>query len=265
MSCGNPTGIYAPNYNKPTELIDFKALVIRSIDRNRTYTNNTETDTSSRFTINVFPVINGNYRVGNITIYNSVYNVTSANNTIYITQSSANYTATLPNGVYTASNLPSAVATALNAITGITGTFSVTYSTTTYLLTITNSTTAFQMNFSSTNVGCADLLGFLRQQSSSALSQVGNFPSNFNTYQSLFINIDQCAARYTNPLKQQAILGCIHVPLVVNSGSLQQIKFSDFPIILTFDQVSQLNIQIRDSAGNIVTLGSEFEMQLIRI
>ena len=187
MSCGNPPGgpggIYAPNYNKPTELIDFKALVIRSIDRTRTYTGtNTETDTSSRFTINVFPVINGNYRVGNITIYNSLYNVTSANNTIYITQSSANYTATLPNGVYTASNLPSAVATALNAITGITGTFSCSYSTTTYLLTITNSTTAFQMNFSSTNVGCADLLGFLRQQSSSALSQVGNFPSNFNTY-----------------------------------------------------------------------------------
>ena len=262
MSCTQ----YVPNSNKPTEIIDFKALVIRSIDRNRTYVNNVETDTSSNFTINVYPVINGNYRVGNITIYNSLYNVTSKNNTIYITQSGTNYTATLPNGVYNASNLPTAVATALNAIVGIAGTFSCSYSTTTYLLTITNSTTAFQMNFSATNIGCADLLGFLRQQSvSSALNQTSDQPLNFNTYQSLFINIDQCSARYTNPLKSQAILGCIHIPLVVNSGTLQQIKYSDMPIILTFDQVSQLNIQIRDSSGSIVSLGSEFEIQLIRI
>ena len=92
MSC---TTQYVPNNYPPNQLIDFKALVIRSIDRNRTYVNNVEKDTSSNFTINVFPVIDGSYRVGNITIYNSLYNVTSKNNTIYITQSGTNYSATL--------------------------------------------------------------------------------------------------------------------------------------------------------------------------
>jgi hypothetical protein len=192
--------------------------------------------------------------------------VNSTNNTIYIYQGATAYSCTLPVGIYTASNLPSAVATALNGISGVSGTFSATYSTTTYKLTITNSTTAFQMNFSATNIGAADVLGFLRQQStSSSTSQTSDLPCNFATYQSLFINIDQCSCRYKNPLRSYNILGSIHVPLTINSGSIQQIKYSDFPTVLTFDQVSQLNLQVRDSSGSIVSLRSEFELQLIKI
>lgn len=244
----------------------FQAIVLRSIDRQRTYNNNVETDNSSNFSISVYPPISGTYRVGNITISNTLYNVTSSNNTIYIYQGSTAYSCTLPNGIYNASNLPTAVATALNAIAGISGTFSASYSTTTYKLTITNSTTAFQMNFSATNIGAADLLGFLRQQStSSATSQVSDNVCNFNPYQSLFINIDQCRSIYKNPLSSLQILGCIHVPLVTSSGSIQQIKFSDFPIMLSFDNISQFNIQVRDSSGATVSLGSEWELQMIKV
>jgi len=264
MSCTQ----YVPNQNKPVEILNFKAIVLRSIDRNRTFdSNGNETDTSSNFTLNVFPPVTGNYRLGNLTLLNSLYNINTSNNTIFIYQSGTAYSGTITPGAYNASSLPTAVATALNAITGVSGTFSCTYSTSTFLLTITNSTTAFQMNFNNSNqIGCADVLGFPRQLSSSAAtSQTGSNAVNFNPFQSLFINIDQCSARYSNPLKSFAILGCVHVPLVGNSGSIIQVKYSDFPEVLTFDQVSQFNIQVRDSGGAIVKLMTEWELQIIAI
>jgi hypothetical protein len=123
------------------------------------------------------------------------------------------------------------------------------------------------MNFNNTTqIGCADILGFNRNQSPSAATTiVADRPANFNPYQSLFINIDQCSSRYSNPLKSNAVLGCIHVPIAVNSGSVIQIRYSDMPIMLYFDNVSTLNFQVRDSSGKVVSLGSEFELQIIKV
>ena len=268
---------YAPNYQEVIPDAKFKALVIRSTDRVRPYqafgSIQREASNSSNFQLNVYPAINGNYRVGNMTFYNSLYNVDSrgtstASDTtlIYFTQSSTNYTAVIAVGAYNASTLPTAVAYAMNQVPGISGTFSCVYNTNTYTLTITNSTTAFSMNFSATNTGACDIMGFLRSPSvNTALTQTSDKPCNFNPYQSLFINIDQVANRYSNPLQQQAVLGCIHVPLTGVSGAVNQVKYSDMPIVLTFDNVSSLNVQVRDSAGNIVYLGSEWELQLIKI
>jgi hypothetical protein len=260
--------MYSVQEHKADPIISFSALVIRSIDRNRTFDGSgNQTDTSSNFSLNINPELNGNYRIGNVSMYNTLYNITASNQTIFVFQSATQYSANLPVGIYNASNLPGAVATALNAIPGIAGTFSCSFSTTTLLLTITNSSTAFQMDFNNTNrIGCADLLGFQRSRSaSSALTQTGWQPVNFNRYQSLFINIDQCASRYRNPLSSSPTIGAIHVPITQNSGDILQLKYSDFPTILSFNHVSTLNIQIRDSIGQIVNLGSEWEIQIIKL
>jgi hypothetical protein len=68
-----------------------------------------------------------------------------------------------------------------------------------------------------------------------------------------------------NPLKNCNAQGSIHVPLVSNSGDIQQIKFSDNPIILSFQNTTSFDVIIRDSAGNILTLMSEFELEMIKI
>ena len=254
------------NPYQPEDTIDFKAIVLRSIDRTRTYSNNVETDSSSNFSLQVSPPLNGNYRVSNLTLPNTIYNITSSNNTIYIYQSSTAYQTTLPAGMYNASNIADAVATALNAIDGVSGTFSASYSTTTGKLSITNTSTAFQLDFSASNVGCADVLGFLRQRSpTSDTTQTSNLICNFNPFQSLFIQIGNCAARYMNPLKNCNAQGSIHVPLVSNSGDIQQIKFSDNPIILSFQNTTSFDVIVRDSAGNVLTLMSEFELEMIKI
>jgi hypothetical protein len=95
------------------------------------------------------PAIGGVTKVNlvNYSIYNTSYTINANNNTISVVSSGATYTTALPNGFYTASNLAAQLQNTLtNSINKVTWTVS--YSSSTGLFTITSSSTV-TINFAS--------------------------------------------------------------------------------------------------------------------
>lgn len=242
-------------------------IVIRSQDRLRTYdANSVETDTSSNFTLQIQPPLNGQYRVCNLIFPNSIYNLNSNNNTIYVYQSATQYSASITAGVYTVSNLAAAVATALNSM-GASGTFSCSISSTTYKMTISNDTTAFQMDFSSARIGCADVLGFKRNISSAAaLSQVSDYMVNLTPYLSCFINIAESNYKLRNVNKNLQNRGSLHIPLAVVSTQYSSVDYNDSPIFLDFHNADQITVGVKSTDGQTLSLNNlEWQIMLIKV
>ncbi len=242
-------------------------IVIRSQDRQRTYdANNIQTDTSSSFTLQISPPLSGRYRVCNLIFPNSLYNISSNNNTIYVYQGSTQYNANIVNGIYTVSNLAAAVTTALNTM-GASGTFASSISSTTYKITITNDTTAFQMDFSSARIGCADVLGFKRSRSSaSAQTQASDYMINLTPYLSCFVNITESNYKLRNVNKDLQNRGTLHIPLAVVSTQYSSVDYNDSPIYLDFSNNDMLTISIKSTDGTTLSLNNlEWQVMMIKV
>lgn len=139
---------------------------IDSNDRNTPNQNQTSNETGS-FSINL--VRNYGYvkklKLEYINIPVLGYNVTSSNNTIYFSApgGSPTYTVTIPSGAYNAYSLCTAIALAMNTAVG-SSIFTVTYSPTTFLITIASSTPNYILTFgTNTTNSLAGTAGFINQ------------------------------------------------------------------------------------------------------
>src|ERR1700678_3799195 len=132
-----------------------KTLTINSLDRNAN--SNSTTD----FNVNILPAITNakKFTLASASIPNTTYNVTSTNNTLYWTDSTTtNFTATISPGSYSATTLASAIVTAMNSVSA---NYLASYSTTTYLLTVSNSGLTFYFSFgTNTTNSMAYVMGF---------------------------------------------------------------------------------------------------------
>ena len=116
----------------------------------------------------------------------SWYNIRSDYNTFTIFKNGTAYTATVAEGNYTISTLLTAIATGLSTATGYT--FSLTYSTTTNKVTISNINSVSFTVYSYTSLfDIASMLGFVNGQVSSSASVTATncFNINFDTYVNL--------------------------------------------------------------------------------
>lgn len=96
--------------------------------------------------------------VRSLTIPLTWYNVNSSNNIIQFLHTASHLTATIPIGYYSASALATAITTAMNAVDS---NWTVTYSSTTFLFTFSNSNGATRTINWQLNPNTAALLGFL--------------------------------------------------------------------------------------------------------
>ena len=146
-----------------------QTLLLRSADR--------FVGSSESCSIQLQENVEGKFRVKNVIVPNTMYPVRSTNNLVYFSQSGTDRIATITPGFYTSATFITALDVALNNSTPApAGTFSTTYSSTTGKITITNSTTAFILQFGTFATIAANsarkLMGFNSSNTASALSQV---------------------------------------------------------------------------------------------
>jgi hypothetical protein len=191
---------------------------------------------------------------------NLFYNVTSSNNTFYFSQGGTNYTAQIANGYYDSSSIVSPLQTALNAA-GSSGTYTVSVSSTTGFLNITNNTTAFVI----TNTNALNLsrtLGFGTVNPASATSQTAIAPIQIPS--NVYFNIANQKKLY-NPAKR-SVLG-VSIPLLNSFGNLIRFlpEVSYDQIIDFTTQQNFLQIQVTDDSNNPISMnGSEFTLILCK-
>lgn len=110
------------------------------------------------------------YRVTKIIIPFTYYNVNSNYNVLKILSGVTTYTVTVPVGQYSITNLLTTLTSLLNAL-GV-GTFTLSYDSVTFKITITNGTIAF--TYLGTVSTINDILGFNSVDTSSALTHTGD-------------------------------------------------------------------------------------------
>jgi hypothetical protein len=139
-------------------------------------------------------------------------------------------------------------------------TFTSTISAINGLLTIT-STQNFTLKFgTNTTASASKVLGFAAADSSApATSQVGTLLPYFATVNSLCINVPESSMPSWS--SGSGCFGSILIPLDVSFNALKYYRRDDFPHYLYFDQPkSVINVQVRDTSNNIVSLnGFEWE------
>lgn len=204
----------------------------------------------------------GKYKVTHISFPNTIYNVTSSNNTVdYNSGTILN----LPIGYYNSSNLPAAVKNMLDSA----DTYTVTISSTTGKMTISsNTSTNFSLDFLN---GLDKILGFDSSQFPLAGSSIytGNNVINYDIVVSVGIDIKESTYHNIENLSDDSFSSSIYVPLDGNFG--EYITISDKNDIEQFvyfeKQFRTLNISVINLSNmNPIDLnGAEFEIVLKRV
>lgn len=230
-------------------------LYISSNDRIR------QTETSSNFTVHLNHPIENKHSISlsHFSVLNTMYNVTSLNNRISVHYSGNDYHAMITEGAYNISTLTSALKTALDN-NGSTVTYTVTYDSTTFKLTISGDS-AFSLLFGSESNQINQLLGFPAEDTSSSTSHVGSYAVDLHS-PILFIRINQLGTQYNASNRNDRMT--FVVPVQVNSGDA--IIYNEK---ISFDQkrdlhgraLSELHIQIVDKNNKVIDLhGAEVTM-----
>ena len=215
-------------------------------------------DSSNRYTGSVHDFrlkfadsIQGQFQLKSAYMPNSAYNVNSTNNLIYLYQS-ANFTATITPGYYSSNSFATAIQTALNAVSSG---YSVTYSSITGFITITN-VAAFHFRFATNTINsAASLMGF-SGDGIDATSQTGWV--NLSGYRSYNIQIEDC----------QSVMNTVTghswsmvIPLTVNTGDIA-IYEPQYGSPFTIRSTKQIRVQVLDDLGNSIPLRSDFYLLL---
>lgn len=182
----------------------------------------------------------------------NIYTVRSGvNNTFTFTRSAVTYTATVTEGVYTASTLLTALATAMTTADSGT-TFSFATSSTTLKITMTASNS---ISISSTNL--SKQLGFTASQSGTSITATNSYVVG-DTH--IFINLKNIQSNMIS-----AVPAHFRIQLTADTGYMQFVDNSQSPQTIEMDSstLSHLDVAIVDSLGFPLPLnGSEFSMLL---
>lgn len=205
-------------------------------------------------------------------MYNTIYNVTSANNNVDFKVSGTSYVATVTAGTYNASTLATALASALN--TALSNSFTVTYNSNQLTYTIAG-TTAFQLLFSSGTHASTSLWSVLGLASSNGLSGIDTSSATSTTStqvvqlnQPLYVNINLSNIPSSNIFSSDGDSFSYIIPIDQQPGSVIEYdsnsnfdQYIKIPSNLSF--FSTINVSLTTRKGTSVSLnGSEFMMVL---
>ena len=236
-------------------------LLIRSIDRQ------TASDATSDFKISLPNPLNGSYIVSNILIPNTVYMFESGiNDKIYFYEDATAKTAVIPVGIYTSSNISSAIKTTLDTASGGYNTYTVSYSETTQKLTF-SAGNAFYFNWSAnTGDACYRQLGFNKDtDTASATSRVSPNVIDLIGTPSILMRIDQASESLEST--GDNVLCTMWLPVSTSFGGYFQYIPSAFNLQkLTFNKTKHLRMKIYNSYSQEVSLnGGNYEILLTKI
>lgn len=233
-------------------------VLIRSLDRVGVSSN------TGNCTIAFTEAISGSYKIDSILIPNTINTFdTNRNNKIYFYDSAtaSNLTATITPGIYTSSNIASAVQTAMNAA-GSSTTYTVSLSSVSNKLTMTPASGTFYFKFltNDNNDSCFRELGFNKTDGTAAGSQTSDNMINLNSTLSLLIDIAEakdCDIRLSGSSPIDCVIYC---PITSATGSYTNITGNQINQVLNFNGAKSLRVVFRDNNGRIVNLNSDWEI-----
>jgi hypothetical protein len=207
----------------------------------------------------------GKYKITHISFPNTIYNVTSSNNSVDYNSGTF---LTLPVGYYNSSNLPAAVKKMLDDAPPA-DTYTVTISATTGKMTITSNTAT---NFSLSLVNGLDkILGFDPSQFplSGTSSYTGNNIINYDIVVSIGVDIKESTYHNLENMADDSFSSSIYVPLDGNFGDYVTISDkNDIEQFVYFEkQYRTLNVSLINLSDltPIDLNGAEFELVLKRV
>ena len=217
-------------------------LVVNSADR--------VSGNSSNFVVKFNPAVQAPKKIKlyNVSMPNTVYNITSLNNLIYFKESAGLLTGTITQGSYNSTTIITAIQTAMNAVG--TNTYTAVLNTTTFLLTVTG-TGNFQFLFASNTANSVGSLIGYNTDTALATSQTADSVIQLNKPMVFYICISELpvCVRSTNYLDN----GTFVFTSTVNSGNLESFNvLSRYHEITPHDNqnIYQFSIQLR-GPGNI--------------
>jgi hypothetical protein len=245
-------------------------LVLKSRDRKGYQDGSTR---SSNFKLHLKEPIQGTWRVKTVTIPNSIYSVTSSNNTLFW-QTGADYTGTIPVGNYTGETLATAVALVLNTVGA--DTYVVSYSATTGKLTFTCDANMSWM-FYAENAGTPSADRLLGWPAAGDAADNTHIPSATATEApdmislgnplSLGVQIQQCSAigyQTGSQTTAEPRTGDLLIPFLAQSGYFNFTEASDTNVqyVKFANNSSYINVKVTDTdTGSEVELnGADWEM-----
>ena len=120
------------------------------------------------------------------------------------------------------------------------------------------------MDFSNSQIGCCDVLGFKRQRSSSsATSQTGDYPVDLSGYKSVYVNFENVQRVIQNRRSTLAAnSGTIVIPINQSFQGVVNISARDLEQHIRFENLNTLIVTLRDTNGNLLTYSGEWEILL---
>ena len=210
------------------------------------------------------PITQGTYEVAVAILPNSVYNISSTNNTIFFS-GTGDYTGTITAGHYTSSTIATAVQTAMNAV--MSG-FTVTLDANSNKLTFANASSFhFSWSRDTTGIGCEKQLGFQNNTDSATGTSI-TAPNAINLIRSsgIIVRFSESSSRVVD--SKLSDLGSLYYPIISDWGTMMiytgQTSVKQY--LTFFQSTSALNIRFYSSDGSPISLlGNDWEMVLSRV
>ena len=192
---------------------------------------------------------------------NVIYNITSSNNVIPVIISATTYNATLTPGRYSAGLLALEMQSKINTAVAASGaTFTVTINDSSFLCTITGSTT-FTIDFGSATSPWREL-GFANAVTASGTSCTGTNAVQLNLPTALFLNVSEWSHNAIAVTGTHSYTPSFVLPLASNPGDVSSYSaLANFRQKITLPGVTfaSLRIRLTDNNGTEVSLqGAEW-------
>lgn len=223
-----------------------RPVLVRSKDR--------LSGTSTNFRLNHYYPVSGDYKVHNIQIPRTNFNVNSTNNKVYFIDADAvAYTATIISGSYTSSTLPAALVAAMELVSA--QTYTVTFSSTTGKLTITPGAGTISMLFSTYSTATARyLLGFEAEDTTAAASVTSTNSVDLSYPPSVAIMINEALDTNYGPFRETGSEYSIYVPFSQAYGAYTDQSSFDIQQKIKLRTTKSLNIRLLDHDNNEIDL-----------
>ena len=225
-------------------------------------------DTPSAFTYKIVNFINKPRRlyVESVQLYNSQYTINSFNNRLHWKDSTGTLRISLlTRGYYSATGLATHIQTVMNTDNGGSGTFTVSFSTSTDRFTFSNSSANFELlfgTFRATNDATAISLGFRVEDKTGASSYTSDFmPALSSRFFSIRTNI------FTNNFFSKKGQGSVIavVPNDTSFGEMNSFKSHHQNWIDVDDtlDLSRMKFEVRDDKNNSAELNAHWTMHIV--
>ena len=220
-------------------------VLIKSEDRAIT------TDSVNNFKIVLPDAIEGEYKLSEIALYNTIYTVISGRNSAVYTDTG---NATLTAGYYTTTTLAAHVQSKLRTATGD-ATITCTFNTTTYKFDFTSTAAIiFQWGNGATD-SASELLGFTNTNVLMNGSSSINLP-NLTSTRGILIAIDKAtsASSIMTGSVSSALVGSFYIPLNASFGSMVNLSDHDQKQRVMIERATTLTIRLYDERGRLLNL-----------